>query len=528
MNIFNLQEQIFNHTLTRQDLLAYKPIASDVRKVNIIRNHSFELIENSMGIFLNYAKIKCEFLYSDYDDSLSFSDLDDSADLNVLWLDLGRYSIGSPEEFLNERVDRLLSIVSTNILVVCVRGRFEMVHERIINYPTHSLQSQFGQKFFDLRMETFSGTPLSSNVCNYLSKDLALNYFSTLLKGNLKCIIVDLDNTLYEGVLGEDGVDGIVFSDGHREIQKTLRGYKDKGFFICISSKNEHSDVVKLLNENDNFLLKENDFDIIKANWNSKSQSIEEILDSLNIGQDSAVFIDDNLGELFEVRTSLSLLHQIHAQATEPRITNEVLQNYPSLRKFSVTIEDNLRARDAKANLQRRELLSAESKEDYLRGLSMLLEFRIDARTDVKRVSELSNKTNQFIFNYKRYTIADVERIITSKNSVLITISLSDKLSTSGIIGVVVGRNEGEFIIDECFVSCRALGRGIDDAIVLGALKFASDYFEQDNLKVEFQRGERNTPAVQFIEKYLSRYTRQAAKFSYQFPLDLIEIRLEK
>ena len=528
MNALQLQEQIFSNTLTRQDLLAHKPSASNVHRVNIIRNHSFELIEKSMGIFLDYAQIKCEFSYSDYDDSLSFTGLDDSAELNVLWLDLGRYSANSTEEFLNDRINKLLDIVSTNVLIVCVRGRFEMIHDRIINYPTLSLESQFGQKFFDFRMETFSGTPLSSHVCNYLAKDLALNYFSTLLKGNLKCIIVDLDNTLYEGVLGEDGIDGVRFCEGHHAIQKTLKNYKDKGFFICISSKNEHTDVVKLLNENSHFLLKENDFDIIKANWNPKSQSIEEILASLNIGQESAVFIDDNLGELFEVRSSLSLLHQIHAQAKEPAITNEILQNYPSLRKYSVTIEDDLRAKDAKANLQRKGLLSTESKEDYLRSLEMQLEFRLDAHTDIKRVSELSNKTNQFIFNYKRYTIADVEALIASKNSVVITVSLRDKLSESGIIGVIVGRNEDIFLLEECFVSCRALGRGIDDAIVLGAVKTALNFFEQDNLKVEFQRGERNTPAEQFIRNYLSQYTQQHNKFSYKFPLDLIEIRVEQ
>ena len=134
---------------------------------------------------------------------------------------------------------------------------------------------------------------------------------------------------------------------------------------------------------------------------------------------------------------------------------------------------------------------------------------------------------NQFIFNYQRYSISEVESFMGSENGCVVSVSLKDKLSDSGIIGVVfVTKNSGVGLLEECFVSCRALGRGIDDAIVLGSIKAALDYLHVSKLKVNFTEGERNLPAKEFVNSKLGSYISGEGEFDFDFPTKLININI--
>ena len=198
-NQLELQKFLFEDNPSRLDLLNYprkESKDSEVYTISIYRNHSFELIENTIYPYLAYSGLSVKFEYSDYDDSLSF----------------------------------------------------------------------FNMKF--------SGTKLSSLTCIEVSKDLGLNYIPSLLKPNLKGIIVDLDNTLYKGVLGEDGIEGITLTLGHKNLQNSLKKLKDQGFFLCVASKNNEQDVIDLFKKREDFPLSLNDFTKVYANWNSKSESI--------------------------------------------------------------------------------------------------------------------------------------------------------------------------------------------------------------------------------------------------------------
>ena len=145
----------------------------------------------------------------------------------------------------------------------------------------------------------------------------------------------------------------------------------------------------------------------------------------------------------------------------------------------------------------------------------------------VARVSELSNKTNQFIFSYQRYTPQQIKSLMESDDSVVVAISLADRLSESGIIGVVVLRHcDDSALLEECFVSCRALGRGIDQAIVLGGVSVAMQRLELNRLKINFSNGERNAPAQTFVQQHLSSHLTSDGVFEYQIPTDIIAVTI--
>ncbi len=524
-----LLDFIFSGTPSRTELMSYQPIFSNQRfKVSVYRNHSFELIDKTSSPYLDLAEIKVEFEYSDYDDSLSFLNLNTNSDLVIVWLDLTRYEKNIVQDFVSERISVLKTLFKKNILLATFGYNLNLNESRVFHYDIEKWSNCLGSSLLDERLERFSGTKLSMSTCELVSKDLSLNYIPSLLVPSLKCVVVDLDNTLYEGVLGEDGAGGVVFHPGHLKLHQKLKDLAETGIFICIASKNNHDDVIDFIKNRKDFILDIDDFACIAASWDSKARTISGFEKELNIHSSSFLFIDDNMGELLEVSNAHPEIKFIHAK-DDALVTFNALANYPRLLKLSVSLEDTLRNRDAKANSRRKEFQRSLSKEEYIKSLNMQLTYSIDDDSSISRVAELSNKTNQFIFNYRRYDASEVESLICSPESCVVTVSLKDKLSDSGIIGVVVLKrvDENTAILDECFVSCRALGRGIDGAIVLGAIYYALESLKNKSLLVSYEVGARNKPAVDFIENKLSNYVLNSKIFDYKVSSDVLDIKVE-
>lgn len=522
-----LQRLLFEEDVSRNTLRSFVSEIEKKYTISVYRNHSFELIESTIHPYLEYANIGTSFVYSDYDDSLSFFNLDLSSDLLILWLDITRYKTDNPEKFIAERLEKLQQIYKGTILFAPFGKEISFKSERVVTYNFDQIQKKLANKFLDERMESFSGTKISISACLEISKDLGLNYIPALLRPLIKAVVVDLDNTLYQGVLGEDGIDGVVLTDGHKHLQKTIKSLSEKGFFVCIASKNDESDVINLFKKRTDFVLTLDDFTKICASWNSKADSISEIAKFLNIDSSSLLFVDDNLGEIVSVLERHPHISVLLANK-DGNITDNVLKNMPGLLKLHVKKEDSLRKNDVQANEQRQELLNKYSKEEYIKQLGMELTYQVDKVDNIKRVSELAGKTNQFIFSYQRYSAAQVEELMNDANSHVIAISLKDNLSDSGIIGSVILKKTGHSaILDECFVSCRALGRGIDEVIVLGAISTAMKSLGVNNLQISFKQGERNLPAQNFVEEYLLKNQSEAAPFVYSLPENLLKINIE-
>lgn len=485
---------IFEENLNRLKLLGIQPKTSNRRIViNVHRNHSFEMIGSVLNAFLDLSDLTADVVLSSYDDSLNFSDF--SGDIHILWLDLDRYNKDRVYEFLLDRVTVLRSKTEAPILL-CLLGEVDNV---IVNQPdvftcnVDSFVKSMGKDVFDLIREKYTGTRLSGMASLECARMLGLKYIPALLKTPFKAVVCDLDNTLYQGILGEDGISAL---KPNNELQKQIKQLKERGFFICIASKNEEQDVKKMFEVRSDFLLKWEDFTAVQINWDSKDTNIKKLAKFLNIATDAMLFLDDNPAELQNVADS-----GVSSILVDANICN-VLKYYPGLLKLRHNKEDDLRSKDIKANIERQHLQSELSPSEYFEKLKIKLKFSINNLEQQCRVAELLGKTNQFILNYARYNEATVHNFMTSKDKCIITIGMVDKLSDSGVIAILVAHKEKEKLwLDELTVSCRALGRNLEN-IMLPKLFLLAQHKLQTSAEIfiPYMHGDRNKPALVWLE----------------------------
>ena len=353
-------EILFGKKLNRLKLLNPQKKENDKNiTISIYRNHSFEMISSVINSFLKFSNLFAEFNFSDYDDSLNFQFKE--ANFQIIWLDLDRYKTNNLEDFILERANVLRTQTNSPILIATV-GKKEII---ISNLPSDcyiininkELQN-FGENIYDIAKEPFSGTKLSNKACLEFARILGLRYIPAILQTPIKAIVVDLDNTLYKGILGEDGIKNLI---PNIEFQQQLKFLKEQGFFLCIASKNEEVDVKEMFDKRKDFILKLEDFTTYQINWNNKADNIIKIAKALNIGLDSILFIDDNPAEIQNVeylgiKTILALDN-----------ISQILKYYPGLLKLKTSSEDNIRSKDIQANEKRQEMLKNLSKEEYFK-----------------------------------------------------------------------------------------------------------------------------------------------------------------
>lgn len=286
-----------------------------------------------------------------------------------------------------------------------------------------------------------------------------------------KVLVVDCDNTLWGGVIGEDGMQGIHLG-GHTkigrvftEVQMIIKGLQKNGVLLAINSKNNIEDVVSVLRTHPSMVLKEDDFIIIKANWKNKAINLREIASELNLGIDSIVFLDDSEFELGLVSNELPEIEVIRVP--------EILESYPSVAKniYSHFYNPSLSKEDLKRNQMYRQEVKRRSSaeefsdvEDYLESLGLIINIKWGVGIDISRASQMTQKTNQFNLTTVRYTEAEIEVFSKSSENLICTISVADKHGDSGITGLCILKkiSSESWGVDTFLMSCRIIGRGIE------------------------------------------------------------------
>ena len=241
----------------------------------------------------------------------------------------------------------------------------------------------------------------------------------------------------------------------------------------------------------------------------------------MNIGVDAMLFIDDNIAEIESVKTSIPDIKTILATSEDDVL--RYLNLYPGLMKKSISKEDALRSDDLKANKERAELSKKLSKEEYFKKLEMKIELTLNDRDNINRITELLNKTNQFILSYRRYNISQVEELLNSKEACIVTAGMSDKLSDSGIIAILIARKDRvTAVVDELTFSCRALGRNIEDIVISKMLKMSADYLKTTgDIKIDYQKGPRNTPALNWLTNFVKEELKEKGTVNYTLPAEI-------
>lgn len=298
-----------------------------------------------------------------------------------------------------------------------------------------------------------------------------------------KCMVLDLDNTLWGGVVGDDGVDGIQLGQGSPSgeaflaFQRYAALLARRGVILAVCSKNDLSVAEAAFNHPD-MALKRSDIAAFVANWEDKAGNLRRIASMLDIGLDSLVFVDDNPAERDIVRRELP-------EVAVPELPDDVA-DYPArvaaagyFEAVSFTSDDATRGRNYALNAERKAAMSqATDMEGYLRGLEMVLTATPIGPAELARSTQLINKTNQFNLTTRRYSEAEVERIAADPHSVALAIRLTDKFGDNGLISVVLARPDAavaddELLIDSWLMSCRVLGRQVEEAVLDVLIDFA-------------------------------------------------------
>jgi FkbH-like protein len=299
------------------------------------------------------------------------------------------------------------------------------------------------------------------------------NYFSP----RKKAIFVDADNTLWDGVVGEEGVNGVKIDhefpgSNYYQFQENLIKLKKSGIILCLVTKNNLSDIEEIFNERD-MPLSINDFVEIKANWEPKSKNIEELLISLNIGASSVIFIDDNPFEIDQVKRSNNDLTCVQFNPNNFSNLNNELSKVPNLYAHNLTQEDRVKSESyAQEKERKKNMQKSTSIEDYLSSLDMEINIFYNNKEHIPRISQLTQKTNQFNLTTKRSSVSDIENFMQSGS--VYSFSVKDRFGDMGIVGVVIINKENN--IDTFLLSCRAFGRHIEKAMLSEALKHNNKY----------------------------------------------------
>jgi FkbH-like protein len=390
------------------------------------------------------------------------------------------------------------------------------------------------QNAFSPQMMSMARIPFSEAFLNMLARRIVSHVTATIGLSR-KCLVLDCDNTLWGGIIGEDGLDGIQIGRDwpgreYLEFQKAILELYEQGIILAINSKNNLADVMQVLNEHPQMLLREKHFASIMVNWDPKPQNMQKIAEQINIGLDSMVFIDDNPAERQLIKQTLPQVETMEMPA-DPSLFARTLRETGLFARAYLTDEDKNRGRIYAAQRQRDEFQKAcTTLEDFLKSLAMAVSIRLAGKDDIKRAAQLTQRTNQFNLTTRRYTDADIAQMSQNPAWRIYVLGLKDKFGDNGTVGLaIIKTEEKNWKIDTFLMSCRVIGRQVEDALVdricrdaitAGCADISAEYISsaKNNLVADFwdKMGfvRENSDFKQAIySKHLAKY--KSPKFEY-------------
>jgi FkbH-like protein len=287
-----------------------------------------------------------------------------------------------------------------------------------------------------------------------------------------KCLVLDLDNTLWGGAIGDEGLEGIVLGQGSAlgesflSVQECALALRQRGVILAVCSKNTDEVARRPFREHPDILLRESHFAVFQANWIDKPSNLEAIAKSLNIGLDALVVLDDNPAERAQIRAALPMV-AVPELPNDPSWYAWYLTSAGYFEAVTYSAEDSARADSYSADVHRAEVMAgARDLGDYLTSLEMTIRFAPFDAKNRQRIAQLINKTNQFNLTTRRYTEADIAAMEADDSVFTLQVRLQDKFGDLGMIGVVICRaaDTGTWEIDTWLMSCRVLGRRVEEA----------------------------------------------------------------
>jgi FkbH-like protein len=346
-------------------------------------------------------------------------------------------------------------------------------HDRVRVFDLDRLASRYGKdRVLDRKMYYLAKMEWSAGFLPCVAGEL-VRYVKALKGQTRKCVVLDLDNTLWGGVVGEEGPAGVKIGPGDPEgeafldVHHRLKALQARGVLLAVCSKNNPADVYEVFRSRPEMPLKLDDFAALEIGWDPKHQGLERIARSLNIGIDSLVFIDDNPAETSLIQQMLPEV-RVLLLPPDPAEYAAALERLTDFEKLAILAEDARKTAQYRENRAREELLGATGDlGSYLASLGTEVKLHRARHDDLPRIHQLCQKTNQFNLTTRRYSPSEVERFACSPDCELWVAGAHDRFGDLGTVAMILLQREGRLVhIDSFLMSCRAMGRGIETAIM--------------------------------------------------------------
>lgn len=432
--IFNCFEELEKGLWKVKDYIIkyYKNIINNIRN----RNNSVIFINNFIAPYLNYGAIITS-------------------------------SINSQRNFIRQ----------VNLMLEELANAFNNVY--VID--NDNVASEIGKNnIYDYKMWYIAKNPYKVQFYIKLANEYT-RYIKSIYGKRKKCIVVDLDNTIWGGIIGEDGINNIKLSETYpgkcyKDFQHNIKRLKNQGIILCICSKNNLEDVKEVFMKHPDMELSYDDFIVKKINWNEKYKNVKEIAKELNIGLDSLVFIDDSSFECQMVTKYLPEVKVIQLP-NMPHLIPDLLINYNYFDTVKLTEEDMKKSEQYIAKIKTDEFKSTfEDIENFYKSLDIQVEIREISEIYISRVAQLTQKTNQFNLTTKRLTENELISLWKTENNIILYIKAKDKFIDNGVIGCAfLNIRQNILEVNNLMISCRAIGRNIEIAFMSYIYDFAKN-----------------------------------------------------
>jgi FkbH-like protein len=335
-----------------------------------------------------------------------------------------------------------------------------------------------------------------------------------------KVIVLDCDQTLWQGICGEDGTDGIIISPPHQALQEFMLAQHDQGILLCLCSKNHEDDVIHVFKHRFEMPLQLQHFVCWRINWQPKSENLKSMSQELQLGLDSFIFIDDNPVECAEIQANCPEVLTLQL----PEKTNSIptfLRHIWAFDRLKVTAEDHQRTAFYQQNIQREQLRGKSlTLGDFLSSLGLQIQMKEMVSSQIARVAQLTQRTNQFNATTIRRTETEIQNIFHSEEYTCLVVDVKDRFGDYGLVGVIIFTVTADTLeIDTFLLSCRVLGRGIEYQM-LAKLGDIARKRQIDWVDVTYKPTHKNQPIRDFLEQVGSEFNKPLEKGEhFQFPV---------
>ena len=348
--------------------------------------------------------------------------------------------------------------------------------------------------------------PISASHLNHMVREW-MRFLHPLTGKIAKVLVVDLDNTLWGGVIGEDGITGIQLGTeypgaAYQAVQRVLLDLHRRGILLAVCSKNNREEALDAIENHPGMLLKPADFIAMRVNWTDKAQNLREIASELKVGIDSLAFLDDNPIERQQVRTALPEVFVIDLPPNAMEFSCRI-RDCPVFERLKLSTEDRQRGVMYQAQREREQLeQTITSREDFYRSLQQEAEISPLTKANLARIAQLTNKTNQFNLTTRRYSEQQISELVSKPGCDCYSIRVRDRFGDNGLVGVAITRQTGATAeIDTFLLSCRVIGRTVETAF----LSFLADHARSNGasrLQGWFLPTKKNSPARDFYSAH--------------------------